>query len=243
MIELRAVEKRYGAVTALRGLSLTIAEGEFFALLGPNGAGKTTVIRILLDYTRPTSGSAWINGIPSYDVRARSSVGYLPENMRLPPYLSGRSFLKRQASLGGCSGRTAEMTIDRLLELVGMRDAARQAAGDYSKGMLQRIGLAAALLGSPRLLILDEPTTGLDPAGIREFRQILERLRGGGVTVLLNSHILSEVEKVCTAAAILDRGVVVVRNSVSALVGEGETLEEVYMQYVGAEKGGRDSRR
>ncbi|MBN1575560.1 MAG: ABC transporter ATP-binding protein [Chitinispirillaceae bacterium] len=233
MVELRAVDKRYGAVTALRNVSFTIEEGEFFALLGPNGAGKTTVIRILLDFTRPTAGSAWINGIPSTDARARSIIGYLPENMQLPPYQSGRSFLKRQAALGGLTGRGRERTIDRLIDLVGMREKARRRAGTYSKGMLQRIGLAAALLGSPRVLILDEPTTGLDPVGIREFRQILERIKLDRVTMLLNSHILSEVEKLCSAAAILDKGNIVVKDAVAALVREGETLEDAFVRNVG----------
>ncbi len=236
MIELRSVGKRYGAVRALHDVSFTVAEGEFFALLGPNGAGKTTIIRILLDFTRPTSGSAWVNGLPSTDARARGSIGYLPENMQLPPYLSGRSFLKRQAGLGGCSGKQCGIAIDRLIDLVGMSDKARQAAGTYSKGMLQRIGLAAALLGSPRILILDEPTTGLDPVGIREFRQVLERVKVDRVTVLLNSHILSEVEKLCSTAAILNKGSIVVKDSIAGLLRDGETLEDVFVRNVCAGK-------
>jgi ABC-2 type transport system ATP-binding protein len=234
MIELHAVEKRYGAATVLRNVELSIAEGEFFALLGPNGAGKTTLIRILLDFARPTKGSARIGGIPSTDAHARAAVGYLPENMQLPSYLSGRSFLKRQAALGGMSAAEGAKAIDRLIDLVGMREKAHQAAGTYSKGMLQRIGLAAALLGSPRVLILDEPTTGLDPLGIRDFRQILERVKLDRVTVLLNSHILSEVEKLCTTAAILDKGIVLVKDSIAALVRDGETLEDVFVRNVSA---------
>ncbi|MBN1308244.1 MAG: ABC transporter ATP-binding protein [Chitinispirillaceae bacterium] len=234
MIELRAVDKRYGTVTALRGVSFTVEEGEFFALLGPNGAGKTTVMRILLDFTRPTAGTAWINGIPSTEARARSIVGYLPENMQLPPYMSGRAFLQRQAALGDIGGTSRATEVDRLIELVNMKEGARRAAATYSKGMLQRIGLAAALIGSPRVLILDEPTTGLDPAGTREFRLILERLKLDRVTLLLNSHILSEVEKLCSTAAILDRGILVVKDSIDRLVREGETLEDAFVRNVGA---------
>jgi ABC-2 type transport system ATP-binding protein len=233
MIDLQAVTKRYGAAVVLRDVSLTIAEGEFFALLGPNGAGKTTIIRILLDFTRPTSGAARICGIPSTEAAARARVGYLPENMRLPSYLSGLRYLRRQAALCGIEGKQRETAVEKMLELVGMTGKAGQPSGTYSKGMLQRIGLAGALLGSPRVLILDEPTTGLDPVGIREFRLILERVKIDRVTVLLNSHVLSEVEKLCTTAAILNNGGIVVKDSIANLVGDGATLEDVFVKYVG----------
>jgi ABC-2 type transport system ATP-binding protein len=136
--------------------------------------------------------------------------------------------------LGGLAGKTCESAVDRLTELVGMSGKAQQPAGTYSKGMLQRIGLAAALVGSPRVLILDEPTNGLDPIGIREIREILERVRLEKVTLLLNSHILSEVEKVCSTVAILDRGNVVVKRPITELVHEGETLEDVFVRNVRA---------
>lgn len=234
MIELRSVSKSYGAVRALDNVSLTVEEGEYFALLGPNGAGKTTLIRILLDFTRPDSGSAWISGRPSTDFSVREKIGYLPENMQLPPWLSGKAFLKRQAELYGLSGKELSSAVDRCIELTGMTQAASMRSATYSKGMMQRIGLAAALLCSPRLLILDEPTTGLDPVGIREFRRILERMKPDRVTVLLNSHILSEVEKLCSSAAILNRGTIAVRDSIAALAGENETLEDVFVTYVGS---------
>lgn len=234
MIELREVEKRYGAVAVLRKVTLTIAEGEFFALLGPNGAGKTTIIRILLDFTRASSGSAWVNGIGSTDVRARSIIGYMPENMLIPPYLSGKDFVRRQGMLGGMSGKACGSAVDRVIDLVGMSGKAGAASGTYSKGMLQRIGLAAALIGKPRVLILDEPTNGLDPIGIREFREVLERVKLDRVTLLLNSHILSEVEKLCSTAAILDKGSVLVKGPIADLVREGETLEDVFVRNVRA---------
>jgi ABC-2 type transport system ATP-binding protein len=233
MIELKSVTKNYGAVRALSDVSFAVEEGEYFALLGPNGAGKTTVIRILLDFTRPDSGSAWIGGRPSTDFSVREIIGYLPENMQLPPWLSGSAFLKRQAALYGLSGRKLTSAVERSLELTGMTQQARMHSSTYSKGMLQRIGLAAALLCSPRLLILDEPTTGLDPVGIREFRNILERMKPDRVTVLLNSHILSEVEKLCTTAAILKKGTIVVKDSIDNLAGENETLEDVFVKHVG----------
>jgi ABC-2 type transport system ATP-binding protein len=234
MIELRNIEKKYGGATVLSDVSLTVAEGDFFALLGPNGAGKTTIIRILLDFTRASSGSAWIGGRSTTEVGVRSQIGYLPENMQIPSYVSGASFIKRQAALGGLSGKACDREVDRLVELVGMSQKARQTSGTYSKGMLQRIGLAAALIGSPKLLILDEPTNGLDPIGIREFRGILERIRHDRVTLLLNSHILSEVEKLCGTAAILDKGRVVVKGPIAGLVREGETLEDVFVRNVRA---------
>lgn len=237
MIELRNINKRYGTQQVLNDLSFTVEQGEFFALLGPNGAGKTTIIRILLDFTRPTGGSAWLNGIPSTVSEARTRIGYLPENIRLPSYLSGRAFLRQQAGLSGLSTGEGGSEIDRLLELTGMKEKAHQPSGTYSKGMLQRIGLAAALIGSPRVLILDEPTTGLDPVGIREFRQILERVKADRVTVLLNSHILSEVEKLCSTAAILNKGCLVAKDSIDNLVTEGKTLEDVFMEKVGTGSG------
>ena len=233
MITFSGVVKRYGTATALNEVSFTVAPGEFFALLGPNGAGKTTIIRILLDFTRPDSGTVQVNGVPSTDPSARSVIGYLPENMRLPTYLSGYHFLKRQAALCGLDGKNADREVEKKIELVGMNEKARQSSGTYSKGMLQRIGLAGALLGSPKLLVLDEPTTGLDPVGIREFRQILERVKMDGVTVLLNSHILSEVEKLCSSAAILKQGTIVVRDTIANLTGDGKTLEDVFIGHVG----------
>ena len=233
MISFSGVEKKYRTVTVLRNVSFTVTRGEFFALLGPNGAGKTTIIRILLDFTRPDSGSVTINGIPSVEPGARSVVGYLPENMRLPTWLSGQRYLQRQAALCGMEGKRSTHEVDKLIELVGMTGKARQPSGTYSKGMLQRIGLAGALLGSPKVLVLDEPTTGLDPVGIREFRQILERVKVDGVTVLLNSHILSEVEKLCSTAAIINKGEIVVHDTIANLVGEGTTLEDVFVRHVG----------
>lgn len=230
MIELKNITKQYGSIIALRDVTLTIKEGDFFALLGPNGAGKTTIIRILLDFTKPTSGEASINGKQSYDPEARRAVGYLPENLKIPGWLSGTRYLMRQALLYGMDRTSAETAIDKVIDTVGMRGRENSVASTYSKGMAQRIGLAAALLASPRLLILDEPVNGLDPIGIREFRLILEDLRNRGVTLLLNSHILSEVEKICTSAAIVNQGAIVVKDTIANLVQDGETLEDVFIR-------------
>lgn len=216
----------------LDNVSFEVSAGDFFALLGPNGAGKTTIIRILLDFTRADSGEALIKGISSRSPAARKGIGYLPENINLPAYLSGREYLRRHALLCGQSGKEAEIAIDRALETVGMKSRQRSRCGTYSKGMIQRVGLAASLIASPKLLILDEPTNGLDPIGIREFRMILENLKGQGITLFLNSHILSEVERICDTAAIMNKGCLLVKDEISNLLHEGESLEDVFIRLI-----------
>lgn len=236
-IILQSVVKKYVSVTALNNVSLTIEEGEFFALLGPNGAGKTSIIRILLGFSHPTSGTASIHGIPCTDPSARAGIGYLPENLRIPSFLSGKDFLKRHAELNRMTKDEAERAIDRVLEIVGMKDRSGDRTANYSKGMFQRIGLAAALLNSPKLLILDEPTNGLDPIGICEFRMILERLKADKITLLLNSHILSEVERICSSAAIMNKGNILVKDTIENLVKDGESLEDVFVRVVAPHHG------
>lgn len=232
IISLKSIVKNYGKVTALNDVSLEIENGESFALLGPNGAGKTTIIRVLLGFTNQDAGTASINGISCSDIEARRGIGYLPENLRIPPFLSGREFLKRNAELFQMTKGEADKAIDNVLEITGMKERAHERTANYSKGMFQRIGLAASLLNTPKLLILDEPTNGLDPIGMREFRLILERLKVDKVTILLNSHILSEVERICTSAAIMNRGSIVVKDTIENLVKDGETLEDVFVRVV-----------
>jgi ABC-2 type transport system ATP-binding protein len=232
LIQLRSIRKRYGTLTVLDNVSFEVSSGDFFALLGPNGAGKTTIIRILLDFTRADSGEALIKGISSRLPAARKGIGYLPENINLPAYLSGREYLRRHALLSDLSGEEAEVAIDRVLETVGMKSRQRSRCGTYSKGMIQRMGLAASLIASPELLILDEPTNGLDPIGICEFRMILENLKGQGITLFLNSHILSEVERICDTAAIMDKGCLLVKDEISSLMHEGESLEDVFIRLI-----------
>lgn len=236
MVHIDSINKRYGHLPVLKDVTLQIAPGEFFALLGPNGAGKTTIIRILLDFTRADSGRVTVRGVPSTDPQARSKIGYLPENIRLPNFLTGREYLKRNALLCGLLGKSAELAIDRVLEIVGMKERQKSRCGTYSKGMIQRIGLASSLINNPEFLILDEPTNGLDPIGIREFRMILENLKTQKVTLFLNSHILSEVEKLCNSAAIMSNGNLIVKDVISNLVHEGETLEDVFVRVVSGKK-------
>ena len=232
MIILDSVTKKFGAFTAVDNVSYTIKKGEFFALLGPNGAGKTTIVRMLLDFIKPSSGSITINGQPASDPASRNYVGYIAEQHMIPPYLSGFEFLSRHASLIGLSGKDAGKEVDRVLEIVAMKGSERKKSATYSKGMKQRIGLGAALLGQPTLLILDEPITGLDPVGIRDVRKILENLRGKGVTVILNSHLLSEVEKTCETAAIMYKGKILIKDTINAIMKSHETLEDVFFRYI-----------
>jgi ABC-2 type transport system ATP-binding protein len=232
MISLTSVTKNYKDLTAVDNVSYTIADGECFALLGPNGAGKTTIVRMLLGFTQPTFGSVTINGLPASDPLSRKNVGYLAEVLKIPPFLSGFEYLMRHASFTGLSRLEAETAVNKAVEIVSMTGAEKKKSSTYSKGMKQRIGLAAAILGNPKLLILDEPVAGLDPIGIRDVRKILETMRSEGVTIVLNSHLLSEVEKTCTTAGIMYKGKVLVKGSISAIVKEGETLEEVFIRYV-----------
>ena len=232
MITLDSVTKTFGTFTAVDNISYTIEVGEHFALLGPNGAGKTTIVRMLLDFIKPTAGKISINGVPVSDPESRKQIGYLAEQHLIPPYLSGFRYLMRHASLIGLSGKNAVLEVDRVLEMVAMKGDEKQKSVTYSKGMKQRIGIAAAILGHPKLLILDEPVAGLDPIGIREVRKILENLYDRGITVILNSHLLSEVEKTCKTAAIMHKGKILVRDSINSIVKDGETLEDVFIKYI-----------
>ena len=232
MIKLDSVTKKFGAVTAVETVSYTIQKGESFALLGPNGAGKTTIVRMLLAFIKPSSGRITLNGLPASDPASRKNIGYVAEQHMMPPYLSGLEYLSRHAALMGLTGGDAEKEIHRVLEMVSMNGREREKSTAYSKGMKQRMGLGAALLGAPELLILDEPTAGLDPVGFRDVRKILEILHDKGVTVILNSHLLSEVEKTCDTAAILYQGKILVKDTITAIVKENETLEDVFFRYI-----------
>jgi ABC-2 type transport system ATP-binding protein len=200
------LEKRYRDAVALEGVDLSVAHGELVGLLGPNGAGKSTLVKIACGLVRPSAGSATVCGAPAGSRAARASVGYLAELFRFPGWSTADELLALHQRLAGSDGGAPERS--ELLSLVGLSDAARRRIEGMSKGMQQRLGLAQALIGSPRLLLLDEPTSALDPAGRRDVRTLLEELRGRGIAVLLNSHLLSEVELVCDRVVILSRGAV-----------------------------------
>ncbi len=232
MININSITKRFGSFTAVDDVSYTIEKGEYFALLGPNGAGKTTIVRMILGFSRATHGSITIDGISSENPEVHKDIGYLAEHHRIPPYLSGRAYLMRHAAMIGLSGQEARHEVERILALVNMADVDKKKSAAYSKGMKQRLGLGAAILGKPKLLILDEPVSGLDPIGIREVRKILEELRHDGQTVILNSHLLSEVEKTCDSAAIMHKGRIIVKDSIDNIVQESESLEDVFIRYI-----------
>jgi ABC-2 type transport system ATP-binding protein len=202
-----ALAKRYGSVKALGGVDVSVEEGELVGLLGPNGAGKSTLVKIGCGLVRASSGHAEVCGAPAGSREARAAMGYLAELFRFPGWYSADELLELHQRLAGSHGGEAERS--ELLELVGLADARRRRVEAMSKGMQQRLGIAQALVGTPRLLFLDEPTSALDPAGRRTVRGLLEELRRRGVAVLLNSHLLSEVELVCDRVVILDRGDVV----------------------------------
>jgi ABC-2 type transport system ATP-binding protein len=232
VIELSGVSKRYRSLTAVDNATFSVSAGEYFALLGPNGAGKTTIVRMLLDFTRPSSGSLSLGGLPSTNAACRREVGYVAENVRIPSYLSGWQYLLRNAELLNLAPSDAVNECARILNVIGMGGREHAKAGTYSKGMVQRFGLGAALLARPKLLILDEPVSGLDPIGIREVRGLLESLKSEGMTVFLNSHLLSEVEKICDTVGIIDRGRLLVKDRIASIVRDGETLEDLFMRVI-----------
>lgn len=223
-IETAGLEKIYRSrfrgreVTAVSNLTLRVPTGVKYGLLGPNGAGKTTFVKMLLSAVIPTSGSAKIFGRDAREPEARRPVGYLPENHRFPTYLTGSGLLDFYASLSGLEQVRRSKRSSELLELVGLKDWGEVRIKKYSKGMLQRLGLAQALMHKPRLLVLDEPTDGVDPVGRRDIREILNNLTGTGVTVFINSHLLSEVELFCEYVAILNKGCLALEGKISSLV-------------------------
>jgi ABC-2 type transport system ATP-binding protein len=216
------LRKEFGDNVAVRGLSLRVEQGEVFGFLGPNGAGKTTSIKMLLGLVAPSAGTGSLLGAPLGDREARARVGFLPEHFRFHDWLTGDEFLTLHAELYRLPAGRRRARIGDLLELVGLTPFRRKQLRTYSKGMLQRIGLAQALLNEPALVFLDEPTSGLDPVGRRLVRDIIRDLRARGTTVFLNSHLLSEIEITCDRVAFIKHGEVVRTSELKSLV-EGET--------------------
>jgi ABC-2 type transport system ATP-binding protein len=207
VLSCESLEKRYGATVALGGVDLRVEGGELLGLLGPNGAGKSTLTKIACGLVRPTAGRAEIEGAPAGSAHARGAIGYLAELFRFPDWLTADELIALHQDLAGSSGGVAERA--ELLELVGLTEASAVKVAAMSKGMQQRLGIAQALVGSPRLLMLDEPTSALDPVGRRVVRDLLRELRRRDVAVVLSSHLLSEVELVCDRVAILVGGRIV----------------------------------
>jgi ABC-2 type transport system ATP-binding protein len=214
-VEVRGLVKRYGDLVAVAGVDLTVEPGDVYGYLGPNGAGKTTSLRMMLGLIRPTAGQVRLFGRdPQATVRALEGVAGFVEAPRFYPYLSGMENLRMMAAFDG--GDAAER-IAAALDIVDLADRAGDRVGGYSHGMRQRLGIAGALLRNPRLMLLDEPTTGLDPGGMRDMRELVRRLAGEGITVVLSSHLLSEVEELCNRVAIVRNGSMVYEGHLSEL--------------------------
>jgi len=213
-------------IQALQDVSLTVAEREIFGLLGPNGAGKTTLVKILLGIVHPTAGSATLLGESYTSVQMRKRIGYLPENHRYPSFLSAHDTLLHFGRLQGISHEALLQRTDSLLDTVGLKDWKKVKIKRFSKGMLQRLGLAQALLSDPEILFLDEPTDGVDPVGRKEIRDILKDLRSQGKTIFLNSHMLSEVEEISDRVSILNKGEVLKTGTIKEITAQsGHEIE------------------
>ncbi len=226
---------RYGEFTALHPLNLDIPKGEIFGFLGHNGAGKTTTIRLLTTLLEPSSGEAIVAGCDAMRnvVQLRRQIGYLPENVRLYDALSTRENLRFFASLSQIDD--ARERVEEVMDFLGIRDLADRRLGTFSKGMRQRVGLAQAIVHRPSILFLDEPTSGLDPMGVRMLREVIERLNAGGMTIFMNTHLLSEVARSCSSIGVLSHGRLVFHDriaAVSARYGDEAALEELYLSVV-----------
>jgi ABC-2 type transport system ATP-binding protein len=228
-IETEGLTKVYRTLRAVDNVSLRVPTGSTYGLLGPNGAGKTTFVKMLLSAAHPDSGRAMVFGRDTRDPEARRPIGYLPENHRFPTYMTGRDMLDFYGALSGMDSASRRKRIPELLNLVGLDERAHELRlGKYSKGMLQRVGLAQALMHGPKLLVLDEPSDGVDPVGRKHIRDILHALEQQGVTIFLNSHLLAEVELFCREVAIIQRGKVALTGTVEELTrGSGYRVEGV----------------
>jgi ABC-2 type transport system ATP-binding protein len=231
-LEFAGVSKHFGGRYALREVSFALPAGSALGLLGPNGAGKTTALRLLLGFTAPSAGLVRVRGLPPEDPASRIGVAYLPERLMLPERMGVRRFLRLHGTLAGLVGAELEREVEAALELTGIADRAGDRIGGLSKGLTQRVGFAQAFLGRPEFLLLDEPTTGLDPIGVRDARDWIQAARERGCSVLMSSHILSEVERVCDRIAIVNEGQIAASGAVDELVGPDENLEDAFVRIV-----------
>ncbi len=225
VIQTAGLRKEYGRTVALQELTLSVPRGEVFGFLGPNGAGKTTAVKLLTGLARPTAGTGWLLGAPLGDREARRRMGFLPELFRFHDWLTGAEVLELHGELCGLDKSERRGRILEVLELVGLGDRGGDRVGTFSKGMQQRLGLAQALINRPELVVLDEPTSALDPIGRRDVRGLIQQLKREGVTVFLNSHLLSEIELVCDRVAIVNRGRVVQEGELEGLLTLGHEIE------------------
>jgi ABC-2 type transport system ATP-binding protein len=239
-IETRELRKEFGRIVALAGLTMTVPRGEVFGFLGPNGAGKTTSVKLLLGLSRPTAGEGRVLGAPIGEIATRRRIGYLPELFRYQSWMTAREVLGLHCELARLPRGDWDREIRGALDLVGLTQRADDRTGTFSKGMQQRLGLGVAFLGGPDLVVLDEPTSALDPVGRQDVRRIIASLRDRGVTVFLNSHLLTEVERVCDRVAIVDRGRVVAELAMTELLRErGSSIRVTGLDGLGQEVAAR----
>ena len=237
VFEINNVSRSFGPVKAVENLTLSLGKGEVTGFLGTNGAGKTTTIKMLIGLIRPTSGTVRLFGGDPSDAASRARIGYMPEIAYYYPYLNVRELLSFYGGVCGLDKKPVRLRTDELLEEVELTDAAKRPLKEYSKGMLQRAGIAQALLNDPDLLILDEPFTGLDPLARIHFRELLKRLRGKGKSIFFSSHELGETELLCDNVAIMKKGHCIYHGPVSRLAGDGGgNLERLFLDVL--EKGG-----
>ena len=239
LIETRDLSKIYTlsskkSVTALNKISMSIEESEIFGILGPNGSGKTTCLKLLLGIIFPTEGEISIMGDNQYSVITKKNIGFLPENPYYYDYLTGPEIMKFYGKLFDMSSAQIKERTDSLLELVNLENARNLSLRHYSKGMLERIGLAVSLINDPKILILDEPTTGLDPIGCKETRDLLKKLHDSGKTILLSSHFLSEVERVCSRIVIFHKGNLLTTGTLGSLLEQykADNLEDLFVKAI-----------
>jgi ABC-2 type transport system ATP-binding protein len=231
---LEGVTQRFGGRTALSRISLNLEPGTVVGLLGPNGAGKTTALRLLLGFASPTEGSVRLRGLDPRDPEARRGVGYLPERLAVPARATVLGFLRLHAQLAGVASAEQNDRVHEVMEMVGVADRSTDRLAGLSKGLRQRVGFAQAFIGPPTLLLLDEPTSGLDPIGIRDARGWISAAQERGCTILVSSHVLSEVEQTCDRVAVLHEGKLLADGPLERILGDGETLEDAFVRLVEA---------
>jgi ABC-2 type transport system ATP-binding protein len=231
-------------VRILSGLNLKVARGETFGLIGPNGAGKTTSIKLMLGLMRPTEGAAEILGMPAGDKKALAQLGYLPENPYFYSHLTGREFLDFAGQLFGIEKKERSERAQELTKLVGLTEAADTQMRKYSKGMLQRLGIAQSLINRPQLIFWDEPMSGLDPIGRKDVRQILFHLKEKGTTIFFNSHLLPDVNEVCDRVGVMNRGQLIVQEDVKNISqgGSYKDLEDFFLEVIAKAEAGAEAR-
>lgn len=230
IIQAQNVSKNYGNLAALKGLSLTVDEGSAFALLGPNGAGKTTFVRALLGLTR-CSGDIKLQGLDVKDKKARLGLAYLPEKFNFFPYYTVEGVLSFYGKMQGLDGSDLDNKLSEALEALNIVELRKKRMDNLSKGQVQRTGLANLLMGENKILILDEPFSGLDPIGIKELKELINKLKGEGKTIFINSHILSEMEQICDHVAILDKGDCLIQGTLAEVKGT-KSLEDAFYDLV-----------